>query len=221
MSRAAPGTAPRAGLFLDRDGTLMADLGFLKDPSLVKLLPGTREALRRLRGRFRLFLFTNQSGIPRGYFGWRDAEKVIARMARLIGLGPKLFSATCIAAEMPGAIPTYRKPSPRFILECIDQFGLDPEQCWMVGDRESDALSGLRAGIRAAFIRPPQGLSEGMRRLAAERGIPVFDSLLPFAERILRDAGSGSLGGRRGRPAPATGRGRDRRRRDSRPGKRA
>lgn len=176
----------RAGLFLDRDGTLIHDLEFVGDPNLVTLLPGTREGFRALRGRFRFFLFTNQSGIPRGYFSWEDVEAVIARMVRMIGMGPNLFDATCIAAEMPGNGGgfTYRKPSPRFILECIDQFGLEPEQCWMLGDRESDAISGLRAGINAAFIRPQKGLSEGMKKLSEERGIPVFDSLLGFAKSL-------------------------------------
>ena len=176
----------RAGLFLDRDGTLIYDLGFAKDPKLTSLLPGTKEGFRALRDRFRFFLFTNQSGIPRGYFGWDDTEAIIARMLRLIGMGPDLFDATCIAAEMPSSDGnvTYRKPSPRFILECIDHFDLDPEQCWMLGDRESDALSGLRAGINAAFIRPQNGLSDGMEKLVSERGIPVFDSLLDFAKAL-------------------------------------
>ncbi len=178
----------RGGIFLDRDGTLIYDLVFVKDPELISLLPGTREGFRALRDRFRFFLFTNQSGIPRGYFGWEDVEAVIARMVRLVGMGPDLFDATCIAAEMPGndGGVTYRKPSPRFILECIDQFDLDPSQCWMLGDRESDALSGLRAGINAAFIRPKKGLSDGMRKLSAERGIQVFDSLLDFANHFGR-----------------------------------
>ena len=171
-------------IFFDRDGTLIFDLVFVKDPKLVRLLPGTREGLRMLRDRFRFFLFTNQSGIPRGYFGWSDVEAVIARMTKLIGMGPDLFDATCIAAEMPGCIETYRKPSPRFILECIDQFGLDPEKCWMLGDRESDAQSGLRAGINAAFIRPAKGLSEGMEKISAERGVPVFDTLVEFARHV-------------------------------------
>lgn len=178
----------RAAIFFDRDGTLIYDLVFVKDPALISLLPGTREALRRLRGSFRFFLFTNQSGIPRGYFSWEDVEAVIARMVRLIGLGPDLFDATCIAAEMPGETETYRKPSPRFILECIDQFGLDPDQCWMLGDRESDALSGLRAGIRSAFLRPQKGLSEGMREISEKRGVPVFDTLSQFADSLLKHA---------------------------------
>jgi D-glycero-D-manno-heptose 1,7-bisphosphate phosphatase len=177
-------STPRAGLFLDRDGTLIYDLVFVKDPKRVRLLPGTREGLRLLRDRFLFFLFTNQSGVPRGYFGWDDVEKVIARMTRLIGMGPDLFAASCIAAEMPGGVATYRKPSPRFILECIDQFGLDPEQCWMLGDRASDALAGLRAGIRAAFIRPEKGLDDEMKALSAGRGVPAYDSVLQFAEAL-------------------------------------
>ena len=144
----------KAGLFLDRDGTLIEDAGYLADPAGVRLLPGVRVALRRARRRFRLFLLTNQSGIARGYFDWRVVDTIHCRLEELLGLPLPAFDAVCVAAEGPDEPPVYRKPSPRFILECIDQFRLDPGQCWMAGDKLSDVRAGCRAGIRTALVAP-------------------------------------------------------------------
>jgi D-glycero-D-manno-heptose 1,7-bisphosphate phosphatase len=99
-----------------------------------------------------LLLFTNQSGIGRGYYTLADAEACNARMLELLGLGDDLFTAICIAPEAPDQPSLYRKPSPRFITESIATYSLDPARCWMVGDRDSDLAAGLAAGIRAAAV---------------------------------------------------------------------
>ena len=98
---------PRGAFFFDRDGTLIHDAGYLSDPALVALLPGVRETLLALRGAgFLLFLFTNQSGVARGYFGMEAVEAVNARLARLLGAesGP-FFDGVCVAPEHPDDPP--------------------------------------------------------------------------------------------------------------------
>ncbi|MBP9913168.1 MAG: HAD-IIIA family hydrolase, partial [Opitutaceae bacterium] len=73
-------------LFLDRDGTLIIDQVYLADPAGVELIPGTVNALRCARTLgYKLFLFTNQSGIGRGYHTLQDTQRVNARMEELIG----------------------------------------------------------------------------------------------------------------------------------------
>ena len=140
----------RGAIFFDRDGTLIHDTGYLSDPDLVELLPGVRETLLALReAGFRLFLFTNQSGVARGYFGMDAVEAVNARLARLLGGGDTFFDGVCIAPEHPDDPPVYRKPCPRFILETIAARCLSPASCLMVGDRTSDLQAGVNAGIRA------------------------------------------------------------------------
>lgn len=140
-------------LFLDRDGTLIVDAHYLAKPADVVLLPGVRPALQRARDLgYELFLFTNQSGIGRGYFTLADAEACNRRMVELLDLGDDLFAGTCIAPEAPDQPSKYRKPSPAFILETIAARGLDPTTCYMVGDRESDVLAGTNAGIAAAAV---------------------------------------------------------------------
>jgi len=151
--------AAAATLFLDRDGTIIYDKDYLADPAGVELIPGARDALRdALRKGYRLFLFTNQSGIGRGYYTLDDVHACNARMLELLGLGPDIFSEICIAPEAHSPPEgeddgqSFRKPSPRFIREMIARYALDPAQCWMVGDRESDIEAGLRAGIHAAAV---------------------------------------------------------------------
>jgi D-glycero-D-manno-heptose 1,7-bisphosphate phosphatase len=140
-------------LFLDRDGTLIVDQDYLHDPEGVVLLPGVTDALRHARKvGYRLYLFTNQSGIGRGYFSIADVHRCNARMLELIGLGDDLFSGECIAPERPEEPSKYRKPSPAYLLETIARDALDPRSCYMVGDKEADVMAGLNAGIHAVAV---------------------------------------------------------------------
>ncbi len=140
----------RGAVFFDRDGTLIHDTGYLSDPDLVELLPGVSETLHALREMgFLLFLFTNQSGVARGYFGMDAVEAVNTRLARLLGGGDTFFDGVCIAPEHPDDPPVYRKPCPRFILETIAARGLAPDSCFMVGDRTSDLQAVGNAGSRS------------------------------------------------------------------------
>jgi D-glycero-D-manno-heptose 1,7-bisphosphate phosphatase len=171
-------------LFLDRDGTLIIDKVYLADPSGVELIPGSADALRKARSLgFRLFLFTNQSGIGRGYHTIEDTHKVNARMEDLLGLPQPIFDGVCIAPEAPGQPSAYRKPSPRFITEMITKHALEPSACWMVGDSPADIGAALGAGIRAAAVRtgkvPPESMPE-----VVSGAVPVFDTFAAFTATL-------------------------------------
>ncbi|MBS0632945.1 MAG: HAD-IIIA family hydrolase [Verrucomicrobia bacterium] len=143
----------RGALFLDRDGTLIIDKDYLADPAGVEILPGIPAALRRARELgYELFLFTNQSGIGRGYYTLDQAHAVNARMDELLGLPAPIFREICIAPERPDQPSLYRKPSPRFIQEMIARYALDPAHCYMVGDRPSDIESGQNAGVHPIAV---------------------------------------------------------------------
>lgn len=163
-------------LFLDRDGTLIVDRDYLHDPAGVELLPGVSEALRHAKKLgYRLYLFTNQSGIGRGYFSLQDVHRCNARMLELIGLGPDLFAGECIAPERPEEPSTYRKPSPAYILETLASDRLDPRQCHMIGDKEADVLAGLGAGIDAVAV------------CTGKHDAAAWQSRLPAGARLFRD----------------------------------
>lgn len=174
---------PKA-LFLDRDGVLILDKDYLGDPAGVELIPGAAGALARARALgYRLYLFSNQSGIGRGYFTLADAERCNARMEELLGLPRPVFDGLCLVPEAPDQPSHYRKPSPRFILETIARDGLDPAGCWMVGDRESDIDAGLNAGIRAAAVCT--GKHDAAAWAARPRaGVPVFADLAAFVATL-------------------------------------
>ncbi len=171
-------------IFLDRDGTLIVDKAYLSDPAGVEFFPGVPEALRLIRGAgCRLFLFTNQSGIGRGYYTLEDAHRVNARLVERVGFHGELFEDICIAPESPEQPSVYRKPSPRFILETLARTGLTPGRCLMVGDSHADAGAALAAGIQAVALRT--GLIDCLEHaFVVDNRIPVYEDLAAFARSV-------------------------------------
>jgi len=150
----------------------------------VELIPGAAGGLRRARSLgFRLFLFTNQSGIGRGLHTLEDAQRVNARMEELLGLPAPVFDGVCVAPEASGQPSLYRKPSPRFILEKMAEHSFDPGECWMVGDSAADVGAAIAAGVRAAVVRtgrvPPESLPEVL-----QGKVPVFADFGSFAATL-------------------------------------
>ena len=171
-------------LFLDRDGTLILDKDYLADPAGVELLPGIADALARARSLgYKLFLFTNQSGIGRGFYTLEDAHRVNARLEEMLGLTRPIFDDICIAPESPEQPSAYRKPSPRFIIECISRHSLNAKDCWMVGDRESDLQAGLRANIRAAAVCTGKHTAAEWAALAPHH-VKIFPSLVELVATL-------------------------------------
>jgi D-glycero-D-manno-heptose 1,7-bisphosphate phosphatase len=171
-------------LFIDRDGTLIIDRVYLSDPAGVQIIPGVAEGLRKAKALgYKLFMFTNQSGIGRGLHTIEDTLRVNARMEEMLGLPSPVFERTCIAPEATGQPVVYRKPSPRFILEMIAEHALDPDACWMVGDSAADIGAARAAGIHAAAVRtgrvPPESLPE-----VAAGEVPVYADFGTFASTL-------------------------------------
>ena len=177
-------------MFLDRDGTLIIDKNYLFDPAGVELIPGVAGALQRARALgYHLFLFTNQAGVARGMYALEDVLRCNTRMDELLQLPLPVFTDICIATEGPDAPQVYRKPSPRFILESIARHGLDPGQCWMVGDRESDIDAGLNAHIRSAAVCTGKHDAKAWAAIARP-GVPVFPSFVEFVASLEVHAGT-------------------------------
>lgn len=162
----------KKAIFVDRDGSLIVYRPYLSNPAEVELLPGIRETMQQaVRDGYLLFLFSNQSGVGRGYFSMNDVELCNARMFELLGV---IFTGVCIATERPDEPLLYRKPSPRFINEMIALHRLDPKQCWMVGDALSDVCAGLNAGIHAVLLHSMES------RLELPPGAFIFRDLRDF-----------------------------------------
>lgn len=150
---------PQAAVFLDRDGTLMHEVHYCKDPALVRLFPGAVEALRRLKDAgYRLVIITNQSGIARGMMTTADFEAVQSRLLGL--LGPGLIDASYMCPDGPDSPSTHRKPAPGMVLDAIRDHGLDASRSWFIGDKQIDVRCGLNAGVRAILVRTGHGRDE-------------------------------------------------------------
>jgi D-glycero-D-manno-heptose 1,7-bisphosphate phosphatase len=138
-------------IFLDRDGTLMKDVGYCCKPDDVELLEGVSELLPKLKSAgFKLIIVTNQSGIGRGYFTEEDFWSVQHELEKQLGLG--VIDSTYFCADTPENESERRKPNPGMLLEASRALGIDLEQSYMVGDKPSDAQAGIRAGVRAAIL---------------------------------------------------------------------
>jgi len=182
----ARGTMKRA-VFLDRDGTLIEERDYLWRPEDVVIFPGTGKALGRLqRAGFELFLVSNQSGVGRGYFTLADVERVNRHLSAELARENVQFRKLYIAPEAPGQPSRGRKPSPQFLLDARDEFGVDLSQSFMIGDKLIDLECGWNAGVKKSIlVRTGYGA-------ALERSVPdqlknawVVDNLSAAADQIL------------------------------------
>jgi len=151
-----PEFQPQADLpaiFADRDGTLLEHVDYLGDPDQVRLLPGVRTAVRELLDAgAAFFVFTNQSGVGRGYYPLEAVFRCHARMFELMGVEMRRIAGYCIAPGAPGDGDPYRKPAPRFIDEALDRFQIPREQAHMVGDTRVDLRTAAAAGVHAWLV---------------------------------------------------------------------
>lgn len=146
-------------VFLDRDGTLIEDVHYCKDPALVRVLPGAVESLRRIRAAgFRTFIVTNQSAIGRGWMTLEQYHAVHARTMELIG--EENIDATYFCSHSPDVESTHRKPAPGMVLEAAGAHGIDLSRSWFIGDKRADVLCGKNAGTRSILVLCGQGKPE-------------------------------------------------------------
>ena len=152
--RAATAATPaKRAVFLDRDGTLVVEKNYLKRPEDVVIFPGAGPALRRLMDAgFALLIVTNQSGIGRGYYTLDDMHRVNERVLAELARDGVRFEKIYFAPEHPDHPSRGRKPSPQFLLDARDEFGLDLAQSYMVGDKLLDVDCGWNAGVKRSFL---------------------------------------------------------------------
>ena len=150
--------------FLDRDGTVIEDPGYISDPTAVRLLPGAVAALTRFRAAgYALVLVTNQSSIGRGYYSWDAYEAVAARLRALLAEADVALDAEFACAHTPeeGTTCGWRKPSPGMILEAARRLRLDLSRSLMAGDKLADIEAAAAAGLpRAIHVRTGAGVAE-------------------------------------------------------------
>ncbi|HEX4350131.1 MAG TPA: HAD family hydrolase [Verrucomicrobiae bacterium] len=174
-------------VFLDRDGTLIAEKFYLHKTEEVHIFPGAGPALKRLADAgFKLIIVTNQSGIGRGYFTLADAERVNEHVAREFARDGVHFAKTYIAPEAPDQPSRGRKPSPQFLLDARDEFHLNLAESFMVGDKLIDLECGWNAGVKKSIL-VRTGYGAELEREKSEKiaGAAIVDGLPELADWIL------------------------------------
>jgi D-glycero-D-manno-heptose 1,7-bisphosphate phosphatase len=152
-------------VFIDRDGTLMEEVNYCRDPEKVRLFPGVPEALQSLRAAgFLTLIVTNQSGIARGTILPSEYEAVHQRLLAL--LGPGAIDDTFMCADSPDALSDRRKPAPGMLLEAAHRWNIDLSASFMVGDKEIDVECGIRAGSTSLLVRTGYGAQLTQTRAA-------------------------------------------------------
>lgn len=150
----------KRAVFLDRDGTLIEDVGFVRRVEDVKLLPEAAEAVSRLNhAGWAVIVVTNQSGVARGLLTEADVAATNQRMMDLLAKKDARVDAIYYCPHLPeGKVPDYavvcncRKPRPGMILKAAEDFGIDLGASVMIGDAPRDVEAGLAAGARAILL---------------------------------------------------------------------
>jgi D-glycero-D-manno-heptose 1,7-bisphosphate phosphatase len=140
-------------VFLDRDGTLIAEKHYLHKPEDVVVFPAAGPALARLQqAGFLLVIVSNQSGVGRGYFTLADVEAVNRRLFEELASYNVRFDRVYIAPEAPDQPSRGRKPSPQFLLDAQSEFDLELSRCYMIGDKLIDMQCGWNAGVGSCIL---------------------------------------------------------------------
>ena len=172
-------------VFLDRDGTLAHDPGYLRDPAQVRLIDGAVEALAALtRAGFHLVVVTNQSGIARGLLTAADLESVHAEIARQLAPHEVRIAAWLHCPHHPDDGCACRKPGTVLHRQAAATLGLDLEASWCIGDRLGDLQPADALGARAVLVRTGEGARH--EQAAREAGYPVVEDLSAAAALVLR-----------------------------------
>lgn len=171
-------------LFLDRDGTLIEDPGYLADPDQVRLLPGVADALVRARDAgFHLIVVTNQSGIGRGLITAGQLDAVHDRIGHLLAEHGAFIDVWTHCPHLPDADCDCRKPRTGLHQALATALGIDLAASWCIGDRLSDLLPAQTLGGGAILVTSGEGA--GNQNAAERMGFAVVPSLAAAIENIL------------------------------------
>ena len=167
-------------VLLDRDGTIIEDRNYIKDPNDVVTIPGTRQGLRALqRAGYLLIVVTNQSGIGRGFFTEQDLWRVHERLSHLLSLDDVNISKYYVCPHRPEDNCSCRKPKAELFLTAVEQYDLDIKQSWIIGDKTTDMIPARLHGFRQCLITNRTG-----REVYWEAHI-IAPNLLQAAKKIL------------------------------------
>jgi D-glycero-D-manno-heptose 1,7-bisphosphate phosphatase len=185
----------RKAIFLDRDGTLLVESGYVSHPSLVVPYAGTQQALRRAKTQgFLLLVVTNQSGIARGWFTLSDLEDIHERMLALLGGEAGIDGIYYCPHHPEGTVKAYRKhcscrkPGTGLGLAAADRWGIDLARSFVIGDKMTDIDFGRALGARTCLVRTGFGRDEEVGAGAENlKEVHVADDIAAAVDWVLEE----------------------------------
>jgi histidinol-phosphate phosphatase family protein len=176
----------RLAVFLDRDGTLNANLAYLTRPEDMRLLPGAAEALQLLRAAgYACVVVTNQSAVGRGMMSDADLDCIHEEMRRQLAAAGAALDAIYACTSVDDHAE--RKPAPGMLLRAAAELNLDLSQSWMIGDALRDIQAGQRAGCKGCvLVRTGHAIDEIDPALLD--AVPIVDDVLTAARFIIGHA---------------------------------
>ena len=183
----------RPAVFLDRDGTMIEERGYLDRLDLVSPFPYTADAIVRLRARgFAIVVVTNQAGVARGFFDEPFVRSVHAHLDILLGPAAAPDGYYYCPHHPEGVVDGYaircrcRKPSPGMIEQAAADLGLDIARSFVVGDKWLDVGLSNQAGARGILVRTGYGAHDADRRPGDVEAEVIVPTLVDAADYILR-----------------------------------
>jgi D-glycero-D-manno-heptose 1,7-bisphosphate phosphatase len=182
-------------VFLDRDGTMIEDVGYLDRLERLKLFPYTIDAVRLLnRAGYKVIVVTSQNGVAQGVLTEEFLSQAHAHLSQLCeAAGAKIDGYYYCPHSTHAAVDKYRtdcecrKPKPGMILTAAREHALDLSSSFVVGDRWRDIEMGLAAGTKALLVETGYGRTEATRRPANIPPIAVVASVIEGTSWILRN----------------------------------
>jgi D-glycero-D-manno-heptose 1,7-bisphosphate phosphatase len=187
---------PRCAVFLDRDGTVIEEVGYLDRRERVELYPWTIDAVRAFnRAGLCVVLVSNQSGVARGFFSEAVVDEVHQHLAALLAAGGARIDAYYYCPHHPdGKVAQYaracdcRKPQRGLVDRAVREFDVDPARSYVVGDRWLDIALAREVGGKGVLVRTGYGATEEGRPPAGLRADAIADNLIGAASWILGDS---------------------------------
>ena len=152
-----PSRADRPAVFLDRDGTLIEDRGWLRDPAQVEFYPATIPALQQLAGAFDLFIVTQQRGVADGLLSLADVQRVNDHVVGVLRAAGVVIRAAYCCPHRRDENCACAKPKPFFLQQAARDYGIDLARSFVVGDHPADVELAANAGARGIYVLTGHG----------------------------------------------------------------
>ena len=194
----------KRAVFLDRDGVITEEVGYLGDVSQLRFIPDSVKALHLFnQAELKVIIITNQSGVARGYFSEGVISEIHQEMNKQLSAEKAFIDAVYYCPHHPeGTVERYaiqcdcRKPGVGMIRQAAEEHGIDPRHSYLVGDKLSDVECAQRAGMRGILVLTGYGKDEMKKITDASSVRPVYiaKNLYQAAKWIVEDFNSESCG---------------------------